>query len=184
MTDNTNIFKTGVKLFRPTEINAIIKAIPKVEYKDKFEAMLYTGCRYEELRWLYMHPDSFTGETILMPSSKPQAKHKERYIRLNVNGRRAVQFFLRGKKNLPDRDGWNANLRRWCMLAGIERKGISSKSTRKTWESWLVTMYPDNYPFILLSMGHTDRVSLEYYLMLPYSDADKKDMKFFTDGWI
>jgi len=181
---NNNIFKSGVRIFRPNEINMIIKQIPKVENKDKFEAMLYTGCRYNELQWLYKHQEAFTGETILMPSFKPKAKHKERYIRLNSNGKRAVTYFLRSKHNLPSRDGWNANIRRWCCDAGVTNEGASSKSTRKTWESWLMTMYPDKYPLIFLSQGHTDKVSMDYYLMLPFNDQDKQDMRFYTDGWI
>lgn len=182
--DNTNIFKTDVRIFRPREVTELVKAIPKVEYKTMFEASLYTGTRFEELRWLYDHKDHFTGETILMPSTKKKARHSERYIRLNTNGKRAVMYFLRSERNLPCRDGWNANLRRWCELANIDATGVSSKTTRKTWESWLTTMYPDKYQFVFMSMGHTDKVSMEYYLMLPFNEQDKKDMEYYTSGWI
>jgi integrase len=181
---NNNIFKSGVRIFRPCDVSQIVKAISKIENKDKFEALLYTGCRFNELQWLYEHKDAFTGDTILMPSFKPKAKHKERYIRLNSNGKRAVTYFLRAKTNLPARDGWNANLKRWCIEAGIDVSGVCSKSTRKTWESWLMMMYPDKYPLIFLSQGHTDKVSMDYYLMLPFSDTDKMDMHFYVDGWI
>ena len=184
LNNNHPIIKNGVRIFRPCEIKKIIDVIPKVDHKDKFEALLYTGARYNELRWLYRHPQNFYGNTILMPSLKPEARHKERYIRLNVNGQRAVMYFLRSKKNLPAHPGWDENLRRWCQKAGIDPVGVCCKSTRKTWESWLVTMYPHNFEHIFLSQGHTDKVSLEYYLMLPFSDEDKEEMKFYTDGWI
>lgn len=181
---NNNIFKTGVRILRPCEVKSIINVIPKADFKDKFEAMLFTGMRYNELRWLYKHQDRFTGETIRIPSFKPKAKHKERYVRLNANGKRAVEHFLRSKRNLPLRDGWNANLRRWCILAGIDPKGVSTKTTRKTWESWLATMYPDKTPFIFLSQGHIDAVSVEFYLMLPFNEQDKKEMEYYTSGWM
>jgi integrase len=182
--DNNNIFKNHVRILRPSEVKEIINAIPKADYKDKFEALLFTGMRYNELRWLYKHKERFTGHTILIPSFKPKAKHKERYIRLNNHGKRAIEHFLRSKRNLPHRDGWNANLRRWSKQAGIGIKGISTKTTRKTWESWLVSSYPTSSALIFLSQGHTDVVSIEYYLMLPFNDQDKQDMKFYTDGWI
>jgi integrase len=183
---NNNILKNDVRIFRPCEVTALVKAIPKVEYKTMFEAMLYTGCRFEELKWLMKHPANFDSEakSIKMLSKKAKVRHKERYIRLNNNGKRAVEYFLREKKNLPSRDGWNADLKRWCRIAGVDDGGVCSKSTRKTWESWLATMYSDKYPQIFLSQGHSDKVSIEYYLMLPFNDKDKDEMKYYTDGWI
>jgi integrase len=178
------ILKNGVRILRPSEIKAITDSIPKMDHKDKLEALLYTGCRYTELQWLYTHQDAFQRTTILMPSTKPEARHKERYIRLNANGIRAVTYFLRSKTNLPAHAGWDENLIRWCSKAGILPDGVCCKSTRKTWESWLATMYPNNFQQIFLSQGHTERVSMEYYLMLPYDEEDKKDMGFYTDGWI
>lgn len=182
--DDIKILKNGVRILRPCEVKAIISVIPKIDLKDKFEALLYTGCRYTELQWLYSHKDAFQGSTILMPSMKPKARHKERYIRLNSNGNRAVSYFLRSKKNLPAHNGWDENLTRWAEKANIDKTGLCCKSTRKTWESWLTTMYPNNFQQIFLSQGHTERISMEYYLMLPFNDQDKQDMKFYTDGWI
>ena len=184
MAENIKILKNGICILRPSDFKRLIEVIPKVDHKDKFEALLYTGCRYSELQWLYKHPTSFQGNTILMPSMKPEARHKERYIRLNNNGKRAVTYFLRSKRNLPAHPGWDENLIRWCKKANIDSKGICCKTTRRTWESWLATMYPNNFQHIFLSQGHTDKISLEYYMMLPFNDEDKEDMKFYTDGWI
>jgi hypothetical protein len=178
------IIKNTVRILRPSEFKRIYDTIPKIDHKDKFEALLYTGCRYVELQWLYKHKDAFQGNTILMPSTKPEARHKQRYIRLNANGIRAVTYFLRSKHNLPDYSGWDENLIRWAKKAGLDTRGICCKSTRKTWESWLATMYPNNFQQIFLSQGHTERVSMEYYLMLPFQEMDKVDMRFYTDGWI
>jgi integrase len=182
--ENINILKNGVRILRPHEFRAIYNAIPKDEHRDKFEALLYTGCRYNELRWLYKNPNNFDGHTIFMPSRKAKARHKDRYIRLNNSGKRAVRYFLRCKTNLPAHPGWDENLKRWCNIAGVDRQGVSCKTTRRTYESWLTTMYPNNFQHIFLSFGHTDKVSMEYYLMLPFNEQDKEEMKFYTDGWI
>jgi hypothetical protein len=181
---NANIFKNGVRIFRPWEVTAVISAIPKVEYKTMFETLLYTGARFEEIDWLLKHPDRFEQHAIRMLSKKANVRHKERYIRLNANGKRAVEYYLSAKKAFPSRDGWNADLKRWCKSAGVDVQGVSSKSTRKTWESWLTTMYTDKFQMIFLSQGHTDKVAIEYYLMLPFSEKDKEEMKYYTDGWI
>ena len=184
MGENIKIMKNGIRILRPCEVKAIVNAIPKMDHKDKFEALLYTGCRYTELQYLYNNKDAFQKTTILMPSTKPEARHKERYIRLNANGIRAVMYFLRSNRNLPAHSGWDENLIRWCLKAGIDPKGVCCKSSRRTWESWLATMYPHNFQHIFLSQGHTDKISLEYYLMLPFNDEDKEEMRFYTDGWI
>lgn len=184
MVENIKIVKNGIRILRPSEFKSIISVIPKVDHKDKFEALLYTGCRYNELRWLYKHADAFVSNTIKMPSLKPEAVHADRYIRLNNNGIRAIQYFLRSKHDLPAHPGWDENLKRWCKKAGLDDEGICCKSTRKTWESWLATMYPNNFQNIILSQGHTEKISLEYYLMLPFTTEEKQEIKFYTDGWI
>ena len=173
-----------VRIFRPMEIRKIIDAIPKNEYKDKFETLFYSGARYEEIRRLHSHPSWFKGEYIVMPSYKPKAKQSERYIKLNSNGQRAVTYFLRSKRNLPTFVTWHENMKRWGEYAGIPTKGVCIKSLRKTWESWLVTMYPKQIEHIFLSQGHSGLVALKYYLMLPFTDQDKQDMRYYTDGWI
>jgi len=184
MSDDFNILKGGVRILRPCEYKQLHDAIPKIDHKDKLDALLYTGCRYTELKWLYEHPSYFKKSTILMPSRKINMKHDERYIRLNINGQRAIQFFLRSKTNLPDHPGWDENLKRWCKKAGIDPTGVCCKSTRKTWESWLITCYPNNATNIFLNQGHTEKTAMEYYLMLPFDDKDVEDMKFYTEGWI
>jgi len=182
--ETINIIKNGVRILRPQEFKKLIEAIPKMDHKDKLEALLYTGCRYTELQWLYKNQRNFDGTTVLMPSTKPEARHKQRYIRLNNNGKRAVTYFLRSKRNLPAHTGWDENLQRWCKKAGIDKEGICCKTTRKTWEAYLATSYPNNFQHIFLSMGHTDRVSLEYYMMLPFNPEEIEQIKFYTEGWI
>jgi len=145
------ILKGKTRIFRPSEVRKLIDAIPKNEYKDKFEALLYSGVRYSETRWLYEHPRAFIGNSIKIPSFKKKSIHSERYVRLNHLGQRSINYFLRAKRNLPSHEVWLENLLRWAKKAGLNTKGISIRSTRKTWESWLVTQYPQQLEYIFLS---------------------------------
>ena len=184
MTDEHLIIRSGVRILRPHELSKLVNAIPKMDHRIRFETLLYTGCRYSELIWLHKHPSAFDGNAIKLISTKQEAREKERYVRLNMNGKRTVSLFLRDRKGLPSQSVWDRNLIRWATIAGINRKKISSKSTRKTWESWLVTMYPTSFTQIVLSHGHTKETSMEFYLGLPFSEIDMNDMHFYTDGWI
>lgn len=174
-----------IRIFRPHEIKSLFDAVPKLDHKIKCEVCLYTGARFEEIRWLYKHPESFKKDTILMPSTKTEARHSERYIKLNSLGQTAVRYYLQSKKNIPTRQTWDENLLRWAKQANLDTRGICMKSFRKTWEAWLITKYGKEHKLnIFLSQGHTEETALEYYIMLPFSDQDKKDIQFYTEGWI
>ncbi len=136
------ILKGKTRIFRPCEIRKLIDAIPKNEYKDKFEALLYSGARYSEMKWLYEHPRAFIGSNLRIPSFKKKSIHNERYVRLNHLGQRSINYFLRAKRNLPCHEVWAENMLRWAKKAELDTTCISIRSTRKTWESWLVTQYP------------------------------------------
>lgn len=181
---NDKIFKNDVRILHPYEYKMLYDAVDKRDNRDKMDTMLLTGMRYNEIRWMYTHKDCFNGKTIHVPSKKVKAVLKERYVRLNNQGIRAVQNFFATKKNIPTRISWNENLKRWCKKAGLDDKGISTKTFRKTWESWLATMYTDKVSFVFLSQGHTNLTSIQYYLMCPFDEKDKQDMKYYTDGWI
>ena len=182
--ENTKIMKNGIRILLPSEFKAIYNAIDKYEYKAKLEVQLLTGMRYNELRRLYKHKQDYNGETIHVVSGKSKARQKERHVKLNSQGKRAVEYFLHSSKNLPSREAWNENLDRWCRKAGVCPVGVTTKCFRKTWESWLTVKYPNHFQFIFLSQGHTDKTALEYYLMCPFSDQVKQEMNVYTDGWM
>ena len=142
------ILKSNTRIFRPSEITKILNSIPKSENRDKFEALLYTGARYRELQKLYKNKNNFSNNTIFIPSTKKKSVYGSRYIRLNIAGIRAVSYLLRSKTNLPTYASWKKNLRRWCKYAGIDPIGVNCNTTRKTWESWIVTSYPKNLELI------------------------------------
>jgi len=178
-------YKKGypVRVFRPWEVRALVRSIPKNEYKDKFEALLFSGCRYSEMKWLFDHPARFKGEHIHMRNTKALAKEAYRWVRLNMQGQRAVENFLRCKHNLPSYPTWNENLKRWCKQGGVDPMSACAKSTRKTLESWLVISFPNRVNEIFISQGHEETTALRHYLTFPFTSNDKQDMMYYVEGW-
>jgi len=172
------------RILRPKEFKALIEAVPKVDHKDMLETLLFTGARYTEIQKLFKNKGWFHGNSIQMPSFKKKAVYESRYIRLNKQGERAVQHFLSNKRQLPAYPGWDKNLKRWAIEAGLDPTGISVKTTRKTWESWLVARFPQSLDLIYLSQGHNRMTALKFYLMIPFTQFDKMDMGEYTDGWL
>ena len=183
-TEEQPILKQKTRILRPSEVRRIIEAIPKNEYKEKFEALLFSGCRYRELQALYKHKSRFINGVINIPSTKKKSVYNSRYVRLNKAGQRAVAYFLRSKTNLPNYTAWVNNLKRWCEYAGVDPIGIGCKTTRKTWESWLVMKYNKQIELIFLSQGHSQMTALKFYLMVPFTKQDIEDMDYYTEGWI
>jgi len=176
--------ENNVRILRPNEIRKLINAIPKNVNRERFETLLYTGCRYTELIDVQGKKERIDEGFIRIKNTKAMVKDKFRYVRLNTHGVRAVDYFMRHEKKLPSYVTWNENLRRWSKMANLNPSGISVKSTRKTWESFLVTMYPTSIIEIFLSIGHESTTALKHYLQLPFTDRDKEEMKYYTDGWI
>lgn len=187
MADNIIVYEpkkgSPVRVFRPWEVRAIVRNIPKNEYKDKFEALLYTAARYKELQWLFDNQRRFRGDSIHMKNAKAMVSEAYRYIHLNLQGQRAVENFLRSKTNLPSYQAWGQNLKRWCTEAGVVPDHACAKSTRKTFESWLIKIFPERTLEILASVGHDENTALKHYLTFPFTNQDLQDMLYFLEGW-
>lgn len=70
---------------------------------------------------------------------------------------------------------------------GTERKniyGLSVKSFRKSWESWLAVTHQDKLELIVLSQGHLTTTSLKHYLAVPFSPDEIEHIRKYTDGWM
>jgi len=201
----TPIMRKGVRILRPGECKAVIDNIPKKEYRSMFRGLLFTGMRYIEMQRFQKHPSWYDGEFIHLPEEsvhKHKRKQLERSVRLNPIGRMAIEHFLDIKIPLPSYQSWNRNVACWAWHAQLNKAelyrntkkknnpteyrvpGLGSKSTRKTYESWLVYYYPNRLTEILLSQGHDHVTSVKHYLNMPFNEHDKIDMKEFVDGWI
>ena len=121
-----------------------------------------------------------------MPSGavlKYKIKQKERSIRCSYLAKSIIPLFLNLDKKLPSRVSWRENLRRWAVNVGIEPDGLCAKTTRKTWESWLMFYYPERRFEVVLSQGHTSATSVTHYLNMPFTNEDKLVMEEFVAGW-
>jgi len=99
-----------------------------------------------------------------------------------IEGKTILPFFFKTKP-LPDWKVWTDNLQRWAVRAGLDPRSLGVKSTRKSWESWLLAQHPERTMEIVLSMGHDEVTSIRHYAGLPFAKADKEAMVEWTSGW-
>ena len=182
------ILKEHVRILRPSEYEALREVIPKMHHRIILETALFTGMRWIELERFKKNPEWYEAKIgyIYLPpeaSQKKKRKLKERYVYLSSRGKAIIPLFLKLEKAIPSRITWNENLKRWSEKAGLDPVGMSAKTTRKTWESWLMASYPEKALIIAMSQGHTQLTALNHYLNLPFSDEDKKKIKEYTMGW-
>ena len=182
------ILKSGVRILRPEEYEALRDAIPKLYHQIMLDTALFTGMRWVELERFQKNPMWYdpSGGYIYLPPEASQKKKRtmrERYVYLSSRGKAIIPLFLKLDKRLPNRITWNENLKRWSEKAGLDPVGISTKSTRKTWESWLVASYPEKILIIAMSQGHTEITAMKHYLNLPFSESDKRKIREYTAGW-
>ena len=178
-----------VRVFRPYELKQFLTGIEKNKYRISFEALLYSGMRYVEMQRLQRHHSWLDEKSRFihippMGMRKVKQIQKERWVRLNPRGLDKILMFLELGKPLPTYQTWEENLRRWANKANMSLKGISTKTTRKTWESWVTFYYPYRYQDVLKSQGHSESTSIQFYLGLPFTEQDKNEMKEFVEGWI
>ena len=57
------------------------------------------------------------------------------------------------------------------------------KMFRKTYESWLISSYPERKEEVFLSQGHNSLTALRHYVNLPFTESDRMEMKEYVDGW-
>ncbi len=187
------IIKNGIRILRPKEYDSLLEAIyrknGKYHYREIINALLYTGMRYVELQRFMEHKDWFDKRTrsIYLPpeaSRKKKRTLRERYVYLSTQGLIHVENFILYVDRLPGRETLDNTLRLWGRKSELGDNGISVKTFRKTWESWLVVSYPTAFPLIAMSQGHTLITAMEHYLNLPFTKEDVEEIKLRTAGWL
>lgn len=175
-----------MRILRPIEYEALLRAVTRKRHRTMVQTLLYTGMRYIELQRFQQYPSWFTGEFIHLPriaDRKVMRTQPERWVRLNQQGRMIVEYFLQIKEPLPAYQNWRDNMRRWGKAAKIGEDGMGSKTLRKTWESWLMFYYPGFMADITLSQGHDTITSIQHYLNMPFTELDHMQMKNYVEGW-
>jgi hypothetical protein len=200
------IIRQRTRILRPNEFQSLLDGCPKIEFKTMIQALLYTGMRYIELKRFQQHPEWYDGDFIHLPREavhKDKRTQQERWVRLNNQGRMIIQYFIKYKKKLPSYQSMSQNLSCWALRAGFpeakvvtkkDKKGnikktyvcpvLTSKTFCKTWESWLMFCYPQQIAMITLSQGHTTLTSLQHYVNMPFTEADRIEIMNFIQGWM
>jgi integrase len=178
------------RVLTPSEYDLIWKASGKFSHQLKLDLCLLTAGRYSELRELQVNKQWFDPDhnAIHIPEHKAKRLKRgvtDRYIHLSRKGVDMVRTFLHsGFYKLPAYSTMEDNMKRWAIKADVDTTGLSIKSLRKTYESWLIMIYPEKSISILQSTGHTQKVSMEHYANLPFTDRDILLMKPYVEGWI
>lgn len=186
MTWGKPIIKSRVRIFRPAEFTALLSSTPD-DWKPLLSALLYTGMRYVEAVRFRANPDWFDGSKfVYLPEAaveKHLRKQKERWVRLNPQGVEAVKAALASSEPYPSWWTWKRHMRQWAKSATLDPVGMSPKTTRKTWESWLMFLHPERSMNIVQSQGHTTGTAMMHYVNMPFVDEDKPEMERYTAGF-
>jgi hypothetical protein len=173
--------KAGVRILTPYDYDCFVANIDKPYLGTVFNVLFWSGMRYIEMKRFHSHPQWWMKErkAIHLPA-EAQKKWKrtriERYItpippQLEVE----LPYFFRNKAP-PVRKVWNENMKRWAFKAGLDVTGISAKTTRASVESWMVAAgFPMNV--ICLRQGHDHITSMNHYQGLPFTEAEKIELK-------
>jgi len=195
----TALHHNGTRVFTPDEVSAIRLQIQDPRLRALFNVMLFTGMRFSEIKQLIEQPDRYRPDRkiIRIKSTKAAAKRKERTIYLNALGARAVEEFLQDPY-LVTLSTWKRDMQQWAtraglaqlaqyeqtrMYAGSEKMikynpcGINVKSTRKTWEAWLIAVYSDKLEMVQAVQGHSDTTELEHYMTIGFTRDEQKQIK-------
>jgi integrase len=181
------ILRSDTRILRPREFRVLLNAVPLLDQQTQLQMLLLTGMRYIEAKRFQSYPSWWDGDFIHMPREacrKDKRTQQERWIRLNNQGKTIIRYFVKCRRPLPTNQAWGMAMKRWGRAAGLDPVGLCAKTTRKTWESWLMFYYPQQFHVITQSQGHTTTTSLQHYLNMPFTDVDRLEMKDYVEGWI
>lgn len=197
----------GIRILTPHEYENLLDQVRTPSLVKLVQVLMLTGCRYAEIIRLKATPEYFSeaDRSIWVRSGKLKAKSPERYIPLTDAGTKAVRAFLDdARATYPGSALMGANLTAWAEKAGfvpildgqmrdlcganvgkIRRNvyGMSVKTFRRTWENWLLTIYPDRIMDIMKSQGHDVTTSAVHYAGAVFSAEDVEQIREYVSGW-
>lgn len=175
-----------IRILTPYDYDTYVARIDKDYLRTIFNVCFWSGMRYVEVQRLYEHPGWILKErkVIALPRDaqlKVKRVAPDRYITIppQINGE--LSYFFKNTKP-PVLKVWNDNLKRWAKKAGFDLAGISPKMTRASIESW---MYQAGIEVstICQRQGHDRITSLNHYMAIPFTEAEKIEIKKRLAGW-
>lgn len=181
--------KKELRVLWPEEYKAIYAAAGKYKNQVILDTLLLTAGRITELKEMQINRQwfDFQAHAIHVMEHKEKRREKglkDRYIHLSTKGVEVIRSFLYNKFYIPSYSTIQENLIRWAEKANVDPAALSGKVFRKTYESWLMFYYPMKSLSILQSTGNSEKVALEHYLNLPFTEEDRILMKDYVDGWM
>jgi len=183
------------RVLTPEEADRIRAIIEKPSARALYDLMLFTGLRFAEVKQLAENPGIFDQErrTITIKSGKAMASQISRNVCLSDKGLLAIEDYLKTPSVPKSPSVWQNNLIRCAQrarltaLPGQEQSsnptGITVRTSRKTWESWLLAAYPDKVINIVLSQGHTETTALRHYFNISWTRGERESIKAEVKGW-
>lgn len=190
---------TPLRVLRPVEYDMLRSSVDSENTKLFLDLSLYTGMRYIELVRLSQNLDWIREQTHTIYLSheaalKVERKAPDRFVHLSREGWHAVADFKRKgldpKEDLYTRRGFTKFLKSNAAKAGISLDGLSAKTLRKTYESWLVQALvikgnqPSALALIAKSFGHLESTAIAHYINLDFTKEDIDKIMVRTAGWM
>ncbi len=176
--------KIKTRVFRPDEISEMRKHM-NYEEKINFDMCLLLGGRYLEDVRIQNNSAWYDGEKFVhITEHKAKRIAPNRAIRLSSRGINTIEHFFNNDKKLPSVQHFDKKLKEWSVLAGLGIEGVSARSLRKTWESWLVASFPSHISTIYGSQGHSELTSLQAYQNTGFTDEDISKMREWVEGYV
>lgn len=186
------------RILIPSEYEVLLDAIEKERLRVCIETLMNTGMRYSELERFADDLSMFDAKNraITLPA-KDSKTGKERVIHLTPAFSKRLYQYLREHKSLevPTRRSMDENLKRWCAPFFDTNRDLyfnhpSTKTFRKTWETWLLVVKRDDGSdkyssrTIAESMGHSELISMKHYANRdPRLKSEMDAVKRITEGW-
>lgn len=178
---NEPILVTKTRVLGPYESDTLREEIPKKYLQTIYDVCLWSGMRYVEVQRFWEHPEwwQLGRKAIHLPEMaqrKAKRKQKERYIHPVPPQLENVINYFHDNPKPPSQNSWNEDLQRWAKNSGLDPKGISSKSTRKSIESWMISA---DIPLhiVCLRQGHDSLTSMRHYQGLPFSEPERVEIR-------
>lgn len=185
----TVILKQGARILHPNEYEKLREEL-NLRHKLIFDGIFFTGMRSSEFWTFLENPQRYdvNTRTIEVPSPRTKSKKQEsRTVYLTFLGERVIKDVI-NSANREDivkisRMGWNDNVTRAALKAGIGIEGIVPKMTRKTWTAWLMSIFSDDTFRIADSMGLDANFLRREYLNSPFNEEEIERIKWYLQGW-